>query len=259
MDDVFLKIRGLKKHFGENRVLDGIDLDVARSSVTTIIGKSGIGKSVLLKCIANLLAPDAGEIELGGKPIARSRRGSKDTEGVSFSYMFQNNALFDSLTAFENVALPLMEASHLKKAEIRSQVEAMLEHLGLKDSANRYPGELSGGMKKRVALARALITHPQVVLFDEPTTGLDPERKFSVFEMIADYRERFGFTALLVSHDIPEVFEISDRVAWLDEGKIKFFGKPADLNADAQSALSGFLSKANYGRNKELNTEGSGI
>lgn len=259
MTDTFLKIRGLKKHFGENRVLDGVDLDVARSSVTTIIGKSGIGKSVLLKCIANLLTPQAGEIELDGKPIARSRRGSKDAEAVSFSYMFQNNALFDSLTAFENVALPLMEATHLKKAEIRERVEAMLANLGLQDSSGRYPGELSGGMKKRVALARALITKPQVVLFDEPTTGLDPERKFSVFEMIADYRERFDFTALLVSHDIPEVFEISDYVAWLDEGKIKFFGKPSELDADAQSALSGFLSKANYGRNKQINTEGSGI
>jgi phospholipid/cholesterol/gamma-HCH transport system ATP-binding protein len=165
--------------------------------------------------------------------------------------MFQNNALFDSLTAAENVALPLQEGSKLKKSEVRERVTAMLEHLELMDSAQRYPGELSGGMKKRVALARALITNPQVVLFDEPTTGLDPERKFSVFEMIADYRERFGFTALLVSHDIPEVFEISDRVAWLDEGIIKFFGKPSELDADAESALSGFLDKANYGRNKQ--------
>jgi phospholipid/cholesterol/gamma-HCH transport system ATP-binding protein len=251
MDDVFLKIRGLKKHFGDKRVLDGVDLDVARSSVTTIIGKSGIGKSVLLKCIANLLVPDAGVIELDGKTIARSRRGSKGSEAVTFSYMFQSNALFDSMTAAENVALPLLEASTLSQSEIRERVDAMLEHLELTDSAQRYPGELSGGMKKRVALARALITNPQVVLFDEPTTGLDPERKFSVFEMIADYRERFGFTALLVSHDIPEVFEISDRVAWLDEGIIKFFGKPSELNADAESALSGFLNKANYGRNKE--------
>jgi phospholipid/cholesterol/gamma-HCH transport system ATP-binding protein len=243
----FLKIRGLKKHFGDKRVLDGIDLDVAAASVTTIIGKSGIGKSVLLKCIANLLEPDAGTIELDDQAISRSRRTAHSDTGVSFSYMFQNNALFDSLTAFENVALPLREASKLNKAEIQERVDDMLAHLELSDSANRYPGELSGGMKKRVALGRALITKPQVVLFDEPTTGLDPERKFSVFEMIADYRERFGFTALLVSHDIPEVFEISDRVSWLDEGQIKFFGKPEDLNTDAQSALSGFLSKANYG------------
>ena len=246
--DSFLKIRGLKKHFGDKRVLDGIDLDVAAASVTTIIGKSGIGKSVLLKCIANLLQPDAGTIELDGQAISQSRRTAQSDAGVSFSYMFQNNALFDSLTAFENVALPLREASKLNKAEIQERVDEMLVHLELSDSADRYPGELSGGMKKRVALGRALITKPQVVLFDEPTTGLDPERKFSVFEMIADYRERFGFTALLVSHDIPEVFEISDRVAWLDEGQIKFFGKPEDLNTDAQSALSGFLNKANYGR-----------
>ena len=245
--DSFLKIRGLKKHFGDKRVLDGIDLDVAAASVTTIIGKSGIGKSVLLKCIANLLQPDAGTIELDDQAISRSRRTAHSDTGLSFSYMFQNNALFDSLTAFENVALPLREASKLNKAEIQERVDDMLAHLELSDSVDRYPGELSGGMKKRVALGRALITKPQVVLFDEPTTGLDPERKFSVFEMIVDYRERFGFTALLVSHDIPEVFEISDRVAWLDEGQIKFFGKPEDLNTDAQSALSGFLSKANYG------------
>lgn len=246
--DSFLKIRGLKKHFGDKRVLDGIDLDVAAASVTTIIGKSGIGKSVLLKCIANLLQSDAGTIELDGQAISQSRLTAHSDTGVTFSYMFQNNALFDSLTASENVALPLREASKVNKAEIQERVDEMLAHLELSDSADRYPGELSGGMKKRVALGRALITKPQVVLFDEPTTGLDPERKFSVLEMIADYRERFGFTALLVSHDIPEVFEISDRVAWLDEGLIKFFGKPEDLNTDAQSALSGFLNKANYGR-----------
>ena len=244
--DSFLKIRGLKKHFGDKRVLDGIDLDVASASVSTIIGKSGIGKSVLLKCIANLLEPEAGTIELNGQAISRSQRSKHSDTGVSFSYMFQNNALFDSLTAFENVALPLCEASNLNKTEIQERVDEMLVYLELSDSANRYPGELSGGMKKRVALGRALIMNPQVVLFDEPTTGLDPERKFSVFEMIADCRERFGFTALLVSHDIPEVFEISDKVAWLDEGRIKFFGKPEELNTDAQSALSGFLSKANY-------------
>ena len=256
MDDIFLKIRGLKKHFGENKVLDGVNLDVARSSVTTIIGKSGIGKSVLLKCIANLLIADGGEIELDGQSIKKCRRGSKGTNAVTFSYMFQNNALFDSMTAAENVALPLVETSNLSNSEIRERVDAMLAHLELTNSAQRYLGELSGGMKKRVALARALITDPQVVLFDEPTTGLDPERKFSVFEMIADYRERFGFTALLVSHDIPEVFEISDRVAWLDEGGIKFFGKPSELDADAESALSGFLSKANYGRSPKSKNNG---
>jgi phospholipid/cholesterol/gamma-HCH transport system ATP-binding protein len=242
-----LQIRRLKKHFGAKKVLDGVDLDVADASVTTIIGKSGIGKSVLLKCIANLLQPDDGTIELNGEPIERHRKLSAEGQ-VCFSYMFQNNALFDSLSAFDNIALPLREATQLRAPEIEEKVRSMLEQLELSDSADRYPGELSGGMKKRVALGRALVTKPQIVLFDEPTTGLDPERKFSVFEMIAEYRERFGFTALLVSHDIPEVFEVSDRVAWLDEGVIKFFGKPEELNEDAESALAGFLNKANYGR-----------
>ena len=246
--DAFLKIRGLKKHFGDKRVLDGVDLDVAAASVTTIIGKSGIGKSVLLKCIANLLQADAGTIQLDGQAISQSRRRANSDAGVSFSYMFQNNALFDSLSTFDNVALPLREATKLGRVDIQQRVSAMLQQLELSDAADRFPGELSGGMKKRVALGRALITKPQVVLFDEPTTGLDPERKYSVFEMIADYRERFGFTALLVSHDIPEVFEISDQVAWLDRGRIQFCGPPEALNSEAQTALSGFLSKANYGR-----------
>lgn len=244
-DQSFLTIRGLKKHFGDKRVLDGIDLEVARSAVTTIVGKSGTGKSVLLKCIAGLIAPDAGEIELDGHKIVSGSQ-PKKSKTVRFSYMFQNNALFDSMTAAENVALPLLESSEQSKSGIQERVMEMLEQLELADSAQSYPGELSGGMKKRVALARALITNPQIVLFDEPTTGLDPERKFGVFEMIADYRERFDFTALLVSHDIPEVFEISDYVAWLDAGNIKFFGKSSELTADADSELADFLDKANF-------------
>jgi phospholipid/cholesterol/gamma-HCH transport system ATP-binding protein len=155
--------------------------------------------------------------------------------------MFQNNALFDSLTAFENVALPLREAVGLSAAEVAARVNELLEQLDLAEAGSRYPAELSGGMQKRVALARALVTKPEVVLFDEPTTGLDPERKFGVFDMIADYRERFGFTALLVSHDIPEVFEISDKVAWLDDGKIRFFGDPSGLAADSSRSWSGLL------------------
>ena len=243
-----LRIRGLKKHFGDNKVLDGVDLDVGEASVTTVIGKSGIGKSVLLKCIANLLKRDAGQIELNGRPIHRHEQKLSEDGTLFFSYMFQNNALFDSLSSFDNIALPLREATTLPPSAVRERVEAIMEQVELTEAAARFPGELSGGMKKRVALARALITKPQVVLFDEPTTGLDPERKFSVFEMIADYRERFGFTALLVSHDIPEVFQISDQVAWLDAGRIRFFGPPDELGEEAESALAGFLDKANHGK-----------
>lgn len=241
MSETFLQIKGLKKHFGTKRVLDGIDLEIPKASVTTVIGKSGIGKSVLLKCIANLLTPDAGEILLEGVPIRDSRSLVGEDKGFTFSYMFQNNALFDSLSAFENIALPLRESKGITKESADSKVEALLKQLELSDASERYPAELSGGMQKRVALARALITNPEVVLFDEPTTGLDPERKFGVFDMIADYRERFGFTALLVSHDIPEVFEISDQVAWLDEGAIRFFGSPDGLPADSARSWSGLL------------------
>lgn len=245
--DTFLKIRGLKKRFGDKCVLDGIDLDIYPASVTTIIGKSGIGKSVLLKCIANLIKSDTGTIVFDGQSTSHTRLHSYQNSNLTFSYMFQNNALFDSLSIFENIALPLQETTKLCKNEIKQRVDTMISHLELSDCTRCFPGELSGGMKKRVALGRALITEPQIVLFDEPTTGLDPERKFSVFEMIADYRERFGFTALLVSHDIPEVFEISNHVAWLDEGCIKFYGSPKDLNKDAHCALSNFLNKANFG------------
>ena len=241
MSQIFLQIRELEKYFGTKRVLDGIDLDIARASVTTIIGKSGIGKSVLLKCIANLMTPDKGEILLDGVSIGNNRRAADQSKGFTFSYMFQNNALFDSLTAYENVALPLREAVGLPTEAVDKRVLGILEQLDLGEAGLRYPAELSGGMQKRVALARALVTNPEVVLFDEPTTGLDPERKFGVFDMIADYRERFGFTALLVSHDIPEVFEISDKVAWLDEGKIRFFGDPSELAADSPRSWSSLL------------------
>ncbi len=244
----FLKIRGLKKQFGDKCVLDGVDLNVVAGSITTIIGKSGTGKSVLLKCIANILKADAGTIELDNQSIF-SKSYLDQGRKLSFSYMFQNNALFDSLSAFDNVALPLREASNLGEIEIKKRTSTMLSNLDLSGSAKRFPGELSGGMKKRVALGRALITEPRMVLFDEPTTGLDPERKYSVFEMIADYSKRFDFTALLVSHDIPDVFEISDQVAWLEEGIIKFSGTPKELNSEVKSRLPGFLNMANYSRN----------
>lgn len=225
-----LQLRGLSKAFGAQVVLDAIDLDIPLGTHTTVIGKSGIGKSVLLKCIAGLLPPDAGSVSIDG-----------DGGAPPCAYMFQQNALFDSLTVAENVALPLREAGKARKAEISRRVSALLEQLDLQDAAGKYPAEISGGMQKRVALARALITNPAIILFDEPTTGLDPQRKFSVFEMIRRYRERFGFTVLMVSHDVPEVFAITDQVAWLDAGKIKFWGAPSALMANTPEDLKPFL------------------
>ncbi|MBD5782358.1 ATP-binding cassette domain-containing protein [Pelagicoccus sp. NFK12] len=226
-----LKLRGLRKSFGEQVVLGGIDLDIPLGSHTTVIGKSGTGKSVLLKCISGLMEADAGTVTANG------------SEGAPpCSYMFQQNALFDSMTVEENIALPLREKGKAKKAEIEKRVSSLLEQLELSAARKKYPAELSGGMQKRVALARALVTNPEIILFDEPTTGLDPQRKYRVFDMIRSYRKRFGFTVIMVSHDVPEVFEISDRIAWLDGGEIKYWGTPDALLSDSPEDLKLFLT-----------------
>lgn len=257
MANSLLEVRGLRKCFGTTKVLDGIDLDIFQGQVTTIVGKSGMGKSVLLKCLAGILQSDAGEIQHDGKLFEPGRQ--MRSRSLRFSYMFQNNALFDSLTAFENVSLPLLESGEMKAAEVREKVESLLTQLDLADSLYRYPSELSGGMQKRVAFARALVTDPELVLFDEPTTGLDPERKFGIFDLISEYRERFGFTALLVSHDIPEVFQISDQVAWLDSGQLRFIGTPEELDANSDPSVVEFLNKAKYSPNRKVLTFGGAL
>jgi phospholipid/cholesterol/gamma-HCH transport system ATP-binding protein len=244
-----INIQGLSKHFGDNVVLDGVDLQITAETITAIIGKSGTGKSVLLKLIAGILEKTSGTIEClkvseGDESIPIS------IEEIGFSYMFQNNALFDSMTAFENVALPLVEGNNaLPKLKVKEKVHHLLEQLDVASSSNRYPGELSGGMNKRIAFARALITEPKVVLFDEPTTGLDPERKFTVFDMIKKYRKQFGFSALLVSHDIPDVYEVADSVAWLDKGKVQFFGKPENIDLISEVSIKKYLKTGRISSN----------
>lgn len=227
-----LELRNLSKHFGGDTVLSGVDLKLEEGTVTALIGKSGSGKTVLLKCIAGLLQPDDGEIYFEGETLrgegatkrARHRWSSR------MSYLFQGDALFSSLTAWENVALPLREGPPMAKSEMADRVGALFEKLDLGAMGSKYPGELSGGMRRRVALARALVMEPRVVLFDEPTTGLDPVRRNAVLEMIYRDRERFGFTALVVSHDVPECLYISDRVAILNQGRIETEGRPTDLD-----------------------------
>ncbi|HEU5080980.1 MAG TPA: ATP-binding cassette domain-containing protein [Opitutaceae bacterium] len=244
MSQPFLEIKGVRKAFGDHVVLDGIDLKVERGSITTIMGKSGIGKSVLLKCIAGIHKPDAGEILLDGR---KCRQGGKDCgpDAPRLSYLFQQNALFDSLTALDNVALPLVETSRTSQRAAKAKVLKLFEQLDLGDVAQKYPSQISGGMQKRVALARALITQPQLILFDEPTTGLDPQRKNGVFTMVADYQRRFDFTALMVSHDIPEALFVSDRVAWMDRGQMRFVGAPTDLEIARDPALLEFVHHRN--------------
>ncbi|OGP62067.1 MAG: diguanylate cyclase, partial [Deltaproteobacteria bacterium RBG_13_47_9] len=219
-----IEFKDVTKRFGDNTVLDRINLYIQQGHITTIIGKSGTGKSVLLKHIIGLLSPDEGSVLFNGKPIQEMKKNEWDSYSSRISYMFQNNALFDSMTVFDNVALPLIKTTNLPRKEIEKRVINRIEQIELTEVTFKYPSELSGGMQKRVALARALVTDPDIVLFDEPTTGQDPIRKNIILSMIAQYKRKFGFTAVIISHDIPDIFFISDRILMLWEGKIGFQG-----------------------------------
>ncbi|MBN1516405.1 ATP-binding cassette domain-containing protein [Candidatus Sumerlaeota bacterium] len=230
------------KSFGDNHVLRGVDLTVERGSVTTIIGRSGIGKSVLLKHAVGLLQPDRGEIRFEGRNMLELHQAERKELKKKFSYMFQQMALFSSMTTYENIALPLVEGTKLKRDQIHQRVMDIIDKLDIGDVAEMYPSQLSGGMSKRVALARALIDEPEVVFFDEPTTGLDPIRKSTVHHMIARYQKMFQFTAVMVSHDIPEVFEVSNKVALLENGRIVFSGTPEEIMSCENEVVCRFIN-----------------
>ncbi len=222
MTTPLIEFRDVTKCFGNRTVLEGVNLKIYEGEITTIIGLSGAGKSVLLKHIIGLLKPDRGTIFFRGKPIAHMQKQEIKEFFSKMSYMFQGNALFDSLTVYENIALPLVETTNLKKDKIHRRVMARVKQTELTEAIHKYPSELSGGMQKRAALARALVTDPQIVLFDEPTTGQDPVRKNAILSMIAQYQKKFGFTAIMVSHEIPDVYFISNRVLALYDRKIVF-------------------------------------
>jgi phospholipid/cholesterol/gamma-HCH transport system ATP-binding protein len=227
-----LEVCGLRKIFGEHVVLTSVDLVVPRGSIVSVLGRSGTGKSVFLKCLAGLLTPDAGEI--------RFAIGLRDGIRPRCSYLFQGNALFDSLSAFENVALPLEQTTRFGRREIARAAHEALKSLGLDKFANHFPAQMSGGMQKRLALARSLVTRPELVLFDEPAAGLDPPARNAVFEMILRYKQEFDFTAVVVTHDIPEALAASDRVALLEEGRMQFEGTPVDFAASDDCVVRSF-------------------
>jgi phospholipid/cholesterol/gamma-HCH transport system ATP-binding protein len=236
-----IEFQGVTKRFDSRIILDRINLAVHEGQITTIIGKSGVGKSVFLKHIIGLLEPDEGTILFRGVPVSSMNRSARRDMKREFSYMFQHNALFDSLTVFENIALPLQEKTRMSREAIREQVDERIAQLELTEVRDKFPTQISGGMQKRVALGRALITDPKIVLFDEPTTGLDPIRKNAVFSMIAHYQKEFEFSAVIVSHDIPDVFYISDRVAIIDDARILFQGSPVDLEREKRPSITQFI------------------
>ncbi|MFW5490548.1 MAG: ATP-binding cassette domain-containing protein [Desulfovibrio sp.] len=250
-----IEFRDVTKSFGSRTILDRVSLQVFEGEVSTIIGKSGVGKSVLLKHIIGLLQPDQGDILFNGTPIGKMSKADRAMLKSQVSYMFQNNALFDSMTVFENIALPLRERTRLSKKEIHELVMEKIDIMELSEVPDKYPSQISGGMQKRTALARALVTQPRIVLFDEPTTGLDPLRKNSVLSMVAHYQKRFGFTAILVSHDIPDVFYISNRIIILDNGRTLFQGSPLELEQSKHIVVADFIHSLEQLQNELIGLE----
>jgi phospholipid/cholesterol/gamma-HCH transport system ATP-binding protein len=237
-----LKLVGVTKTLGGQQVLRGVDLAVPEGKLTTIIGRSGEGKSVLLKHMIGLLQPDSGEVWVDDVEISRLRGHALNEVRKRFAMLFQGAALFDSLTVFENVAFPLREKLRLKGSEVASRVEEKLDQVGLTGMGHKFPAELSGGMRKRAGLARALVMQPEIMLFDEPTTGLDPLMAKSIHDLITSMQRKFGFTAVMVSHEIPEIFGISDYVAMLKHGKIAAMAEPCEFQRTTDPEIKEFIS-----------------
>lgn len=242
-----IRIQDLHKHFGSKVVLRGLDLEVKRGETMVIIGRSGEGKSVLLKCIINLVHPDSGHIWFDRLDILSLTRTEKDKFRQRVGMLFQGSALFDSLTVEENVSFGLRRVKNLSEPRIRAAVEEKLALVGLKHIEHLHPSELSGGMKKRVALARAIAMDPEVILYDEPTTGIDPIMADAINELILDMKKKLGVTSIVVTHDMVSAYKIADRIAMLHEGKIVEVGTPQQIKKSKNPLVCQFIAGSSHG------------
>ena len=239
-----IEIKNLQKSFGNNKVLQGVDLNIMPGETLVIIGRSGCGKSVLLKHIVGLLIPDVGYVKLKDKIINELSTNELYEIRKKFGFLFQGAALFDSMTVEENVSLPLVESKNgFSKNEIRRIVVEKLELVGLKDAMEIKPAELSGGMKKRVGLARALVTNPEYILYDEPTTGLDPIMSDSIDSLIKELSEKIKVTTVVVTHDMYSVKNVAAKVAMMHEGKIHFYGTPDEMLKSKDGVIIDFIKR----------------
>lgn len=236
-----IEIIDLRKSFNGQEVLCGVNLKIEDGHTLALIGGSGRGKSVLLKHIIGLLKPDSGKILIDDQDISKLRGRKLKQLKERFGIVFQGGALFDSLTVFENIAFPLREKTKLKASQIREAVFNELAEVGLSGAENKYPAEISGGMKKRVALARCLVLSPEIILFDEPTTGLDPLIGKAIHRMIRDCQKRHNLTAIMVTHEIPEIFSLVDRVAMLYNGRILAEGTPEEIQSSKDPVIHQFI------------------
>ncbi len=243
-----INIKDLKKYFGSKHILRGVNLDIKDGEVTTIIGGSGTGKSTLIKCIIRLLEPDGGEILVNGKDITHIKSAVELADlRRSFGYLFQEGALFDSLTVGENVTFGLKYLTDVPKADYAKIAKEKLALVGLKDIENLKPSELSGGMKKRVSLARVLATGPKVILYDEPTSGLDPIMSEIISELIVDLKHKLGVTSVVITHDMKSAFEISDTMAMLYEGKVKLAASAEEFRKTDNPYVKQFIEGSSKG------------
>jgi len=232
-----IRLRGVTKRFGDKLVLDGIDLEVAPQSSMVVIGGSGSGKSVLIKCILGLIEPDEGSIEIDGQDVLRLGRRAREAVRARIGMLFQNGALFDSISVADNVAFGLLAQKKASRAEARVRAEAVLAQVGLAASVgDLFPAELSGGMQKRVALARAIAATPDILFFDEPTTGLDPIMGAVIDGLISEQVRRMGSTAIAITHDMASARRIGDRAAMIHKGRIVWEG-PADSLMDSGNPM----------------------
>lgn len=236
-----IRLRGVTKRFGDKLVLDGIDLDVAPRTSMVVIGGSGSGKSVLIKCILGLIAPDAGSIEIDGEDVLRMAADRREAVRARIGMLFQNGALFDSITVAENVAFGLLAQKKATRAEARRRADAVLAQVGLAASVGDLsPAELSGGMQKRVALARAIAATPDILFFDEPTTGLDPIMGAVIDGLIVEQVKRLGSTAIAITHDMASARRIGDRAAMLHKGRIVWEGPAGSLMESGNALVDQF-------------------
>jgi phospholipid/cholesterol/gamma-HCH transport system ATP-binding protein len=257
--DTAIIVRDLRRRFGHHEVLRGVNLDCPRGEITTIVGPSGCGKTVLLKHLNLLLRPDSGQIIIDGIDVTKLGWRELDKVREKFGMLFQGGALFDSLTVFDNVAFPLIEKTHMSRDEIVRRVSEMLRQVGLAAMENKYPSQLSGGMQKRVALARALIHEPKILMLDEPTTGLDPTRTRSIHELVRRTQENFGLTVVMVSHDVPQVFHYSDQVAYMNEGKIELAGPVSYVMSSNNENFKRFHAGKASGEDERLSSEAATV
>lgn len=236
-----IQVEDLWKSFGRQEVLRGVSFRVEPGEFLALIGMSGTGKSILLKHIVRLIEPDRGRVVVAGRDVSALSRAELEELRGRIGYVFQSGALFDSMTVFDNVAFPLREKTSMTEPEIRQRVLAELEQVGLSGAESKYPAHLSGGMVKRVALARTLARDPEIVLFDEPTTGLDPIAANSILQLFDAAHRRRRLTGILVSHEIPDIFRIVEKVALLHEGRIVAHDTPQKVLASSDPLVHQFV------------------